>query len=140
VLGPRYIVYGEWLYAKHTIFYDALPHWFLEFDVLDTVDGAFLSTECRRALLEGLPLVSVPVLREGPVRDIGELRALIGPSRFKSPYWRGRLDSRCTELRLDPARVHAETDPSDLMEGCISRSRSPAGWWSGLSWSATTSW
>ncbi len=34
VLGDRYIVYGEWLYAKHTVFYDALPHYFCEFDVL----------------------------------------------------------------------------------------------------------
>jgi hypothetical protein len=27
-LGPRYLVHGEWVYAKHTIFYDALPHYF----------------------------------------------------------------------------------------------------------------
>lgn len=25
VLGERYVMYGEWTYAKHTIFYDALP-------------------------------------------------------------------------------------------------------------------
>ena len=24
-LGSRYIMYGEWMYAKHTVFYDALP-------------------------------------------------------------------------------------------------------------------
>ncbi len=35
-LGGRYVMYGEWLYAKHTVFYDALPHYFFEFDVLDT--------------------------------------------------------------------------------------------------------
>ncbi|RYZ81640.1 MAG: DNA ligase, partial [Proteobacteria bacterium] len=29
VLGTRYIVYGEWMYAKHTVFYDALPHYFM---------------------------------------------------------------------------------------------------------------
>lgn len=26
-LGHRYIVFGEWLWAKHTIYYDQLPHW-----------------------------------------------------------------------------------------------------------------
>src|SRR4051812_32796289 len=31
VLEDRYICYGEWLYAKHTIFYDALPHYYMEF-------------------------------------------------------------------------------------------------------------
>src|SRR5262249_1702859 len=35
VLGTRYVLYGEWLYAKHTLFYDRLPHYFLEVDVLD---------------------------------------------------------------------------------------------------------
>ena len=25
-LGTRFIVYGEWVYAKHTVFYDRLPH------------------------------------------------------------------------------------------------------------------
>src|SRR5690242_9310920 len=42
-LGCRHVLYGEWLYAKHTIFYDVLSHYFLEFDVLDTQEGVFLS-------------------------------------------------------------------------------------------------
>ena len=28
-LEGRYVMYGEWMYAKHTVFYDALPHYFL---------------------------------------------------------------------------------------------------------------
>src|SRR5436309_3513434 len=44
VLGDRFVMYGEWLYAKHTIFYDLLPAYFLEFDLLDTQTGDFLST------------------------------------------------------------------------------------------------
>src|SRR4051812_10400132 len=42
-LLDRYVLFGEWLYAKHTVFYDRLPHYFLEFDVLDTQTGEFLS-------------------------------------------------------------------------------------------------
>jgi hypothetical protein len=34
ILGQRYIMYGEWLYARHTIPYDQLPHYFLEFTFL----------------------------------------------------------------------------------------------------------
>ena len=52
-LSDRYVMYGEWLYAKHTIFYDALPHYFLEFDILDVESGDFLSTERRTSLLDG---------------------------------------------------------------------------------------
>src|SRR5690349_11878037 len=32
VLGDRYVTYGEWLYSKHTVFYDRLPHYWMEFD------------------------------------------------------------------------------------------------------------
>src|SRR5436305_13794310 len=48
-LGDRHVLYGEWLYAKHTIYYDQLPHYFLEFDVLDRHTGEFLSTDRRHA-------------------------------------------------------------------------------------------
>jgi hypothetical protein len=33
VLGSRYLMYGEWLYARHAIHYDQLPHYFMEFDI-----------------------------------------------------------------------------------------------------------
>jgi hypothetical protein len=35
LLDDRYQVFGEWMYAKHSLFYDALPHWFCEFDIWD---------------------------------------------------------------------------------------------------------
>src|SRR5262249_32334476 len=79
-LGARYVVYGEWLYAKHTIFYDALPHYFLEFDVLDTRTGELLDTPGRARLLAGLPVVSVPVLQAGIVRREEQVSRLLGGS------------------------------------------------------------
>jgi hypothetical protein len=117
VLGSRYVMYGEWLYAKHTVFYDALPHYFLEFDILDQETGRFLSTERRRALLRGTPVHSVLVLREGPLSDPGALRRMIGPSRFKTGAWRERLTQVAAARSLDPERVARETDASDEMEG-----------------------
>jgi hypothetical protein len=117
VLGSRYVLYGEYVYAKHTIFYDLLSHYFLEFDVLDTDTGAFLSTDRRREMLAALPLVSVPVLLSGPAGSLAELVALIGPSRFKSGRWRERLAEVCADRALDAERAWADTDRSDLMEG-----------------------
>ncbi|HEY8599204.1 MAG TPA: RNA ligase family protein [Thermomicrobiales bacterium] len=116
-IGDRYIVYGEWLYAKHTVFYDALPHFFLEFDVLDTMTGAFLDTASRRALLADTPLVPVPVLHDGPAPDEAGLRALIGPSAFKTARWRDALDAQAIAAGVSPAVARAQTDPSELMEG-----------------------
>ena len=34
-LQDRYVLYGEWMFAKHAMFYDRLPHYLLEFDVWD---------------------------------------------------------------------------------------------------------
>jgi hypothetical protein len=116
-LGQRFVLYGEWLYAKHTVFYDRLPHYFLEFDVLDTETGAFLGTEERRALLTGLPVMSVPVLRTGPCRDLTEVTPLVGPSLYKSPAWRDHLGTAVRARGFDVDQTWKETDSSDLMEG-----------------------
>jgi hypothetical protein len=116
-LGSRYVVYGEWLYAKHTIFYDQLPHYFLDFDVLDTYTGVFLSTDRRRELLAETPLVPAPVLRRGSANALNDLLALIGPSLYKNPQWRERLTEIGTAHGVDFERVWNETDRSDLMEG-----------------------
>ena len=106
-LGDRYVVFGEWLYAKHTIFYDALPHYFMEFDVWDTESSTFLDTPRRHALLAGLPIEHVPLLHTGSVDSIAQLRAMIATSRYKTERWRDRLSDH----------VRQQTDPSDLAEG-----------------------
>ncbi|WP_017599911.1 RNA ligase family protein [Nocardiopsis lucentensis] len=116
-LGDRYVLYGEWLYAKHTVFYDALPHFFCEFDVLDTREGVFLSTPRRRELLEGTPVVSVPVLYSGPLSDLAGLTRLVGPSTCRTPNWRRALAEAARAGGADPERALAESDGSDLMEG-----------------------
>jgi hypothetical protein len=117
VIGPRFVIYGEWLYAKHTIFYDALPHYFLEFDALDLESDRFLTTPARRRLLDGLPIFSVPVLHAGPIANPAVLTALIGPSAFKTPAWGDHLAEAARKPPHDPALVQRQTDPSTLMEG-----------------------
>jgi hypothetical protein len=117
VLGGRFVLYGEWLYAKHTIYYDRLPHYFLEYDLLDTVSGEFLSTPRRRALLAGAPVASVPVLFEGAPRSLARMTLLVGPSRYKSAAWREGLRESAERAELDPLRIAGETDPEDAMEG-----------------------
>ena len=116
-LGPRYIMYGEWLFAKHTVFYDRLPHYFLEFDVLDRDDGAFLSTTRRQEMLEGCPVVSVPILHGGALRDYGSLVALTGPSNYVSPDPAGAFESTCGEAGVPIELARQQTDLSGLMEG-----------------------
>jgi hypothetical protein len=116
-IGDRYVVYGEWLHAKHTVFYDALPHYFMEFDVLDVETGAFLDTSRRAALLRGLPVVPVRVLFDGVLRDAEDLTSLLGPSAFVSRGAPSALARAAQRLGLDPQRVATETDTSGAMEG-----------------------
>jgi RNA ligase len=122
VLTDRYVIYGEWMFAKHTVFYDRLPHYFLEFDVLDKSNGQFLSTPARHALLAGLPIASVPVVHTGglPAKtnaaSVKAMRALIKPSLYKSADWLPTLDDAARAAGVDPARA-TETEASNLAEG-----------------------
>ena len=116
-IADRYVVYGEWLYAKHTVFYDALPHYFMEFDVLDLATDTFLDTPRRAELLRGLPLVPVKVLFSGKLDDEAQLRAMLGPSNFVTPQAPEALHAAALRLRLDPAQVLAQSDVTGLMEG-----------------------
>lgn len=117
VLGSRYVMYGEWMYAKHSVFYDALPGYFLEFDILDRERGVFLDTPSRRKLTEKLSVTSVPVLAQGRFTKKDDLLSLLGPSRFITPKKTERLRQVCVQNGLDPERQIRETDPSDRMEG-----------------------
>ena len=44
-------IYGEWLYAKHSIFYDKLPDLFLAYDIWSVEDGEFFSPEIVEEVL-----------------------------------------------------------------------------------------
>lgn len=117
VLGHRFTMYGEWLYAKHTVFYDQLPHYFMEFDVLDRESGHFLSTRARRELLAGLPVMPVPVLHEGGLGSLKQLKAMVRPSLYKSPDWRDALAKAAVVSQSRQDMVDQQTEDSDLAEG-----------------------
>ncbi len=120
ILGTKYIMYGEWVYAKHTVFYDALPHYFLEFDILDRESGVFLDTPTRHRMLQNSPVVSVPVLGSGTYRTKEEMLKLLGPSRFVTGNQRQVLWDAAVRLGLDPEKSCNETELSGMMEGlCI---------------------
>lgn len=117
VLGARYVVYGEWLYSKHTVFYDFLPAYFMEFDVYDREREVFLSTQARRELLFGLPIVPVPVLHHGPLSTVKELERLVRPTLYRSPRWKDALMEAAEASGSRPDMVAAQSDMSELAEG-----------------------
>jgi hypothetical protein len=110
-------MYGEWLYARHTMFYNHLPHYFMEFDVLDKHTDQFLSTARRQQMLADVPVVPVRVLNAGPLQSLAELTDLIGPSHFIRGDHLGELRHLCERQGLNPEQAAAESDPSGIMEG-----------------------
>lgn len=116
-LADRYVMYGEWLYAKHTVYYDALPHYFMEFDILDTATGTFLDTPRRAELLSGLPVKPVKVLFAGKFPGEDELRALVRPSHFVTESAPERFPEEVRRLGWDVDRAVRQTDLSGVMEG-----------------------
>lgn len=102
-LQDRYILFGEWLFARHSIHYRQLSHYFLEFDIYDKVEKCFLDLARRLEWIETLQVKTVPILHTGPI-DREQLQAMIGPSQFD-----GRFEDA----------VSGQTDP--LMEGLYLR-------------------
>lgn len=119
LLRQKYIMYGEWLFAKHTIFYTDLPSYFLEFDIYDKEFGYFLSTNERQRLLKDYPFIkSVPIIKKDKFNlSLTELKSLITKSNFIKDNHIEELEKVTKILKLNFEQVKKETDNSDLMEG-----------------------
>ena len=117
LLGTSHIMFGEWLLTKHTVFYDMLPHYFMEFDVLNKKTGSFLTTMERNQMFTDTPIVSVAALWNNIVDDVDDVQNLIGNSLFKSADWHKNIVEEALQSKLDIHDVLQDTDESTLMEG-----------------------
>ena len=117
-LGSRYVMYGEWMYAKHTVFYDALPDYFMEFDIFDREERIFLDTPARRAITDPLGFISsVPVIGQGIYRRKEDILSLIGHSNYITDNHIETLRRVAERHGVDPERAVRETEASTTMEG-----------------------
>jgi hypothetical protein len=77
-LAPNLMLFGEWCFAVHSLRYEALPDWFLAFDVFDRREQRFWSTARRDGLLEQLGISKVPAVARGRFGKRELLRLLSG--------------------------------------------------------------
>lgn len=84
ILEPsRTILYGEWVYATHSVKYNSLPDWFIAYDLYDRIEKKFASRKVLEEKLAGTNLHLVPLIYQGPIRDVDHLKQLVyGPSAF----------------------------------------------------------
>jgi hypothetical protein len=73
------MLFGEWCYARHTVPYDALPDWFLGFDVFEIASRRFWPVDRRNAWLHERGLVAVPEVKRGRVQS-GQVSSLLATS------------------------------------------------------------
>src|SRR5437870_9046613 len=66
MLEDRLLLFGEWLYARHSVHYRRLSHYFFEFDVYDKRKQVFLDLASRLTRLERTGILTVPVVHRGP--------------------------------------------------------------------------
>jgi ATP-dependent RNA circularization protein (DNA/RNA ligase family) len=81
VLKNRYVLFGEWCYAQHSIEYDFLPDWFLGFDIYDKVVKRFFSCAKRNDTFKKIGIFQTPKLGYGKY-TIQELIKLMGKSKL----------------------------------------------------------
>lgn len=58
-----YVLYGEWLYAKHSVQYTGLQSWFVPFDLFDVKTGTFVSRAVFQKAIQQTQLVPNPVVK-----------------------------------------------------------------------------
>lgn len=80
ILKPNLVIFGEWCAAKHSLSYDALPDWFLMFDVYDRDEGMFWDTRRRNAFAGMVGLFVVPRICYGH-KTLEELTRLVMSER-----------------------------------------------------------
>ena len=133
VLTPEWILFGEWCYARHTVYYDALPDWFLAFDVYDRPSGCFWSRERRNELAKRAGIATVPFLglgtfdREALEKQFGQSKLgdepmeglylrwdegpwLVARAKLVRPSWVEFDEEHWSKRRLQPNRCLLEAE------------------------------
>lgn len=84
-LSENYILFGEWMYAKHSILYTELCDWFYAYDLYDRESGKWASREVLTNLCGSLGIYTAPHFLSGRF----ELDQLIDQTRTRSFLYDG---------------------------------------------------
>ncbi len=75
--AQRYVLFGEWMAATHSVAYTQLPDWFLAFDLYDRSTGIWGDRQSVESLLEGTGIKMVPLVNRGSAISEPELRKIV---------------------------------------------------------------
>jgi len=99
ILKPDiHILYGEWVYAKHSIKYTNLPDYFVAFDLYDRVQNRFWSRERLESCLAPTTIKLIPLIAYKSFKNSAELQSLVQtPSKFYEGPVEGAYARICDE-------------------------------------------
>jgi atypical dual specificity phosphatase len=85
----RYILFGEWLFATHSIPYTHLRDLFLAYDLYDRSTAQWADRKSLSGLLAPTTLHMVPIIHEGDMPSSEELKNMV---QRQSKFWDGRIE------------------------------------------------
>lgn len=88
ILDKNLILFGEWMYAKHSIKYTQLPDYFLAFDLYDKNKKKFYSRDYLEKLLEQTNIIPVRLIKKGKITE----KELLDLLDSKSFYTENKLE------------------------------------------------
>lgn len=107
--SDRYILYGEWVYARHSIHYTNLPDWFVAFDLYDKLEEKFWSRNRLENHLHGSSIYLINIVASRSFDNLEQLSSLV---HTKSIYYDGeveglyfRISDESNEWLLDRGKI-----------------------------------
>lgn len=84
----KYILFGEWLYAKHSINYTNLPDYFIAFDLYDISKKKFMSREKLEEKLQNSSINIIRLINKTSITNINDIKKYI----VNSIYYNGLVE------------------------------------------------
>jgi atypical dual specificity phosphatase len=115
ILTPDDILYGEWLYAQHSINYTELPDYFLAYDIYNKKTKQFYNYEYVVDKLKGTKIKMVPLICYGKMKKLEEFTELI---KTKSKFYDGQIEGIYVRICDDKFTINrAKIVRSDFIGG-----------------------
>ncbi len=90
ILEPgRHILFGEWVFAKHSIHYSNLPGYFVAFDLYDKLTGKFAGRKNLELLLAKTTIPQIRLIGSGKYPSIASITKLVNST---SGYYPGPVE------------------------------------------------
>ncbi len=118
ILGTDMILFGEWMYAQHSILYNRLPDYFLAFDLYSKKYNKFLSRHKMEEILKDTNISIIKILHKKSFKNLKEISDLINePSNYYDGPIEGIYIRKCsTEFLEHRAKIVRPDFSSSIQE------------------------